>query len=455
MKYRLLAGLALAAIAWTTLVPCGDPLLVSLAALADEIRSYGRNGRDGRDGRHGQDGRPGRANTVRVDGTPQTVSTVGRDGADGADGEAGARPSCRAQPRGVRYDLQAPDGGDGGDGGNGGNGGNGGDVTLYYQEAAHLRLVTVDAQGGQPGRSGRGGRGTVGCRCRDRDWRVEVCNGPDCKQERYICRDGDAGRNGRHGRHGQVGQPGQLWLVNQLDPLAPETPTQIQALETFIRQPVALSKNLWERRSGAAALLASGSSVADTYQQYVGRVEGQAQVVWSAERSPTAFLANSPTVTLEPSGDIQWQFPDTLWVDGRSDQVGTLTTYTITAVVRAADVAQLALGSQRGRGDTFQLAVIDLAAESDHLTTEFDLVYRTTNDNPLESRRVRYTTRYDGSLPPEVVTRDNNRFILALGQLPVGDRYFQPGTYAQVDLQIRRSLGANSATQTLTWQGQL
>jgi hypothetical protein len=53
------------------------------------------------------------------------------------------------------------------------------------------------------------------------------------------------------------------------------------------------------------------------------------------------------------------------------------------------------------------------------------------------------------------VTLTNNRFELALGQLPIEARLLRPGTYAQLDIIALRSLGNQSAEQTLTWQGQL
>jgi len=456
MKHRTYVGLGATAIALLALtMPPAQPLLSPLIALANDVRTYGTDGDDGRDGRSGRDGSPGRSQIVRADGTPQQLSTAGRDGENGEMGEDGDRAYCRAQPRNVRYDLQAADGGDGGDGGRGGNGGNGGNVTIYYTDPAQLQLISVDARGGQPGRGGRGGWGGDGCRCRDRSWRVEVCHDGTCQTERYVCRDGDDGDYGRDGRDGTAGQRGTLWLLNQTEPLLPDAPSRTQALDTFLRQPVALSKNLWEARTGAGALLATGSTVADTYQHYIGRVEAQAQVVWAAPRSQTQFLALSPTATLDDTGTVQFRFPESMWVTGQRDRGDRVTTFTVTGVVRAEDATRLAWGNPSGSGVNFSVAVLDLAAESDYLNTQFEIVYRTADGDPRDSRRLRYITRYEGVVPAELVQRENNRFVLALGRLPISGRYFQSGTYAQVELRIQRSLGSNVATQTLDWQGQL
>ncbi len=282
-----------------------------------------------------------------------------------------------------------------------------------------------------------------------------TCDGEDCEEERYICRDGEDGRYGHNGRDGQTGQPGQLWLINQADPLAPETPTQIQTLETFFERPVQLSRNLWRKQSGALSLLATGSIVADVYQEYVGRVEGQAQIVWEASRSPTAFLDTSTTAEILATSDVQFKFPESVWITGQLNQVDGITTYVVTGAVRSENATRLAQGNFEGRGTDFTVAVLDLAAESDYLNTEFEVVYRTTDSDPHDDRRLRYTTRYEGDIPRDLVTRDNNRFVLLLGELPIESRYFRPGTRVQMTIRITRSLGDNSATQTLDWQGQL
>lgn len=455
MKLRTSFGLGLVAIALISAPPVSRHWLPPLAAWASQISQYGSDGRNGLSGRTGASGRPGQAQTVQAEGTFRQIEAAGGDGRDGEDGQWGDRAYCPAQPRNVRYDLQAAAGGNGGDGGNGGNGGNGGDVTLYYTNAAQLRQLLVNAAGGRAGRGGRGGQGGEGCRCRDRSWQVEVCRDGNCTHERYVCRDGDYGRYGRNGREGTPGNPGQLWLVNQIEPLLPDQPTLTLPLETWLRQPTPLSKNRWVSRAGASALVASGSVVADTYNEYVGRVEAQAQVVWAAARSQTAFLALSPTVTLQDTGDLQITFPDDYWLDGRTERSGDLTTYTISHIVRADQVTRLAWGTPSGSGRDWAIAVIDLGQESAFVNTQFELTYRTTDDDPRDNRRPRYQERFNGVLPAAAVQQSGDRFVLALGQLPINERYLQRGTLAEIDLRITRSLGANSAVQTLQWRNPL
>ena len=75
------------------------------------------------------------------------------------------------------------------------------------------------------------------------DWQVETCTGTpgqsnySCRRERYVCRDGRYGSNGSIGRDGATGQDGQLRLVNQLEPLISDTPTQTLTLQEFASRP--------------------------------------------------------------------------------------------------------------------------------------------------------------------------------------------------------------------------
>ncbi|MDB9528721.1 collagen-like protein [Oscillatoria sp. CS-180] len=455
MKFRIFVGLGLSAIALSTTSLVSHHYWPTLVAWADEIRSFGSDGSNGRSGRSGQVGAAGRDQTVWADGRPQQVNAIGGDGGDGESGDPGERPFCRAQPRNVRYNLQAADGGDGGSGGSGGNGGRGGNVTIYYTDPAHLRLIAVDASGGRGGRGGRGGYGGDECNCEDHGWEVQVCQDGNCRNERYVCRDGRSGNTGYDGYDGTSGQPGQLRLINQSTPLLSDAPTQTQPLNAFLQAPVRLSKNRWQSRFGAGAVLASGSIVANEYYEFMGRLEAQAQVVWEAERSQSPFLSFAPTVTLEDSGELQMIFPDSLWIEGRTEQTGELTTYVVTHVVRADEVTNLSWGRQTGRGSDFAITVIDLGQETEFVDTQFKLVYSTSEDDPRDNRRARYRKHFDGIVPAEVITRDNNRFVIALGEMAINDRYFQRGTYARVELQVVRSLGENSAERTLSWEERL
>jgi hypothetical protein len=433
----------------------------SMMAWANETRLFGRSGEAGRDGRPGQDGRSGMATNVIADGDPASFVLSGESGGLGEDGETGYRPRCESQPRDVAYNLQAAHGGDGGRGGNGGNGGNGGDLTIYYRDLAQLQRLSVTSIGGSGGQGGRGGRGTLGCRCRVHRWERQTCTGTPgqgdyrCETRRYDCEDGDDGDSGFNGSDGRAGEDGQLWLVNQLDPLQPENPSQTARLTTFAAQPVSLSRNLWTIRTGANALLAIGSQVRDSYQIYTGRVEGMVRLDWQAPRPLGLFAAESITAELQADGTLAATFSEDLWADYSTQTEGHGMTLTINRAARRQDVTRLAWGGTQGQGPNLRAIVLDLGGESAFVDTQFRVTLKTTTDNLGDSRRPRYTTAYEGILPSEVVSLSNNRFELALGQLPLDARSLRSSTYAQLEITALRSLGNNAAEQVLSWQGQI
>lgn len=64
-----------------------------------------------------------------------------------------------------------------------------------------------------------------------------------------------------------------------------------------------------------------------------------------------------------------------------------------------------------------------------------------------------YKTEYEGDIPNELVTRDYNRFTLALGKLKIPDEALRPGINVNIEVVATRSLGIRSAKQTISWQG--
>jgi hypothetical protein len=431
----------------------------SAPAWASAWQGFGSSGSDGRSGRDGRDGRSGTSQTVTADGNPVNLNLSGENGSDGESGERGGRPNCGFQPRNVRYNLQAASGGSGGSGGRGGDGGAGGSLLVYYTDPSALRQISVDAQGGRGGRGGAGGQGVAGCWCDRNQWTVQTCSGtpgtPDysCRDERFTCNPGRSGANGSFGRDGQDGQPGQLRLVNQLEPLPPEVPSLTRPLQDLVGRSVQLSKNLWDVRTGAAALLAPGSVVRDEYLAYRGRVEGAVQIDWQAPRPLASFATAGVTAAIDEAGNLGLAFAEDVWIAAEPSRTNDLTTFTVTAAVRASDTTRLSWGTPQGSGRELTMSVVDLGRESAHLNTRFWLTLRTSTDDPRDSRRPRYTVRYDDWVPEDLVTREGDRFVVAVGRLPISLQTLRSGTLAEVELRAERSLGSNSASQTLSWQG--
>jgi hypothetical protein len=194
--------------------------------------------------------------------------------------------------------------------------------------------------------------------------------------------------------------------------------------------------------------------VASGGQEYLGRVEGQGQLVWAAPRSPQTFPGLGVTLTLQDSGATAFTFPPDLWVLGERSETETLTTYRVTQAVLATEASQLAWGTWSGQNSSLTLAVLDLAGVSDYVNSEFHLTLASRDPRTDRGGDRRYRTQFQGPLPATLISRQHNRFELALGHLSLDLKDIQ-GVDLRLELVITRSLGLYSTTQTLEWRGQL
>jgi hypothetical protein len=417
---------------------------------------YDRDGDRGSNGRGGRDGRSGQNQTISA-GSPVNLDLSGTNGEDGEDGENGYRPRCgRDYSDKANRDIHAADGGNGGAGGRGGDGGNGGSLTVYYSNLADLKQIFIRATGGEGGRGGRGGQGTAGCNCRRRSWEVKTCKGtpgtPDhkCTNKVYRCYDGRNGSDGSDGRDGKRGSLGTLSIINSKEPLVNDSPSRKVAIAELGNQQFNLSKNKWLQRQGAVYLLAAGSVIADEYREFERRLEGTFKLIWQ-EKQPIANFANqNVTLTLNDNQQVEIAFPEDMWVDGSSNIQDKLTEFTVNYAIPKQEVTRLAVSEFSGAGENLNLKIVDLAAKSDLINTQFKVKYR-ARDN--FSGAFDYQTFYEGEIPATLVTRDYNRFTLNLGKLKIPSDALSSGTNVEIELVAIRSLGGRSTQQTLRWQG--
>ncbi|MBN3923793.1 collagen-like protein [Nostoc sp. NMS4] len=445
---------------FTSFLPASSAVLCPAVA-SDEYykvaRNYSRDGRAGTDGRSGRDGGSGENQNIFVNGSPVNLDLSGKDGEDGEDGEHGDRPDCGSQrDNRISHDISAPDGGNGGNGGKGGNGGNGGSLTVYYTNLADLRNISVRATGGQSGRGGRGGKGTEGCNCHRRRWEVKICKGtpgsPDykCTDKVYRCSDGSDGRDGSDGSDGSPGRLGTLSIVKSKEALAADTPTVQVGISELTNKQFNLSKNKWNQRIGAASLLAPGAAIADDYLEFEQRLEEAFQVVWQEKQPITSFGNQVVKLNLTDNKEVEINFPEELWVDGNTKSQANLTTFTVNHAIAKKDVTRLAVAEFADAGQNLNLKIVDLAAKSDIINTQFRVKFRAQDSLQGFSG---YKTEYEGDIPNELVTRDYNRFTLALGKLKIPDEALRPGVNVDIEVVATRSLGTRSAKQTISWQG--
>lgn len=446
-------------------LPPAKSVLCPLAAWGWETSYFGRDGQDGSNGRSGRKGRDGESQTIFADGTPVNLDLSGQNGEDGDDGDDGDNAFCGRQPYRVNRNLRAADGGDGGKAGKGGDGGDGGSLTVYYTNPVHLKNIAVRASGGDGGRAGRAGKAGYGCECDRHYWEEKVCTGTPgssdykCVTQRYSCRDGSNGRKGSSSTNGSTGNKGRLVLINQKEPLAPDAPEIRVPMSQLQEKSFKLSQNRWRTQTGATSLLAPGSIIADEYKEFVDRWETSLQVVWNDPRSLSDFSNKTVTINLQDDKQVQVNFPEDIWVVATQSQDKGVTQFVVSNAFGQNEVTQLKPAEFGGSGSNLNFSIVDLAGKSDIVSTQFWIKYRSTTADVRFSRdyenRFDYPTRFEGNIPAGAVTRNNNRFILNLGKLPISSEFLQPGVGVDIEVVATRSLGDRSTTQNITWKGEI
>ncbi len=365
-------------------------------------------------------------------------------------------------------------------GNNGGNGGNGGNLTIYYSNLDYLSQIYVDASGG------RGGSGRRNLSCNrsspissdSLQRAVESAleeSGVTERQPSEAARDSDRYQSGhpgfsnsfpnstqhstsstcRSGSRGSDGNPGQLRIINRQERLPLENNGVEVSLSNLLNRTFNLSKHIWHERSGAADLLAPGSIIADEYLEFVDLIESTVQVSWDVPQPIETFANRQASLHLQDNGSVSIDLEGDFWSLTETRQQDGVTEVALTTLIPANEVTDLAIGQLIHEDNALNLYIIDRAGLTDSLETTFQLRYTATTPQSRYETRPSWRTHYSDDVPKEVVSRDRNRFVLNLDQLPIEAQYLRPGTYINIKLDITRSLGERSATQTLTWQGEI
>ena len=125
----------------------------------------------------------------------------------------------------------------------------------------------------------------------------------------------------------------------------------------------------------------------------------------------------------------------------------------VNAVLRQQAV-QLASEGITNNGTNLLLTVSDTAQLSDLINSEFSIRYRTVEGNNDNLRRNRNSrTRFEGEIPPELISYEYNQFVIAVGELPIESRFLTPGTNIEIDLIVTRNFLDNSAVQQVNFMG--
>ena len=432
-----------------------DSILCS-PSLAAEVRELGKQGKPGQSGINGQKGKNSDNLTVFADGTPMTLDLSGESGLPGNDASVGNPAICGDRDADAEYNIRQADGGHGGDGGDGGDGGNGGSLTVYTTDKSHLAQIYVTATGGEGGEGGKGGEGGEGCKCSSSYWNQQSCTGKpgrdnyNCTTEEFQCQDGYEGRRGRNGRKGKQGRLGNLTVINLDKSLTPDRPLATVAIAQLKDRGFTLSKNEWETKTGAVALLAPGSLIADRYQELVNRLESTVLLVWDAPQPFNRFAREQITLKLTPDEEVDVSIPKNLWLETTTLKRDNVTEFFVFNALTAKEATQLKSQGLAGNSSNLTLKLRDMAGKSDLVLTDFSIRYRTSRSAEAEFRRVfDYKTRYEGKVPPEAIEYQNNQFIINVGQLPIPPEALRRGTAVEIKVTANRSFAGNSKKQDI------
>lgn len=429
-----------------------------LVASGNEVSQFGMEGENGPEGKNGTNGQNTDNLTIFADGSPMSVNLAGEDGAAGENGGDGNNAICEEQPQNIDYNLQGQVGGNGGNGGNGGDGGNGGSLIVYYTNLADLQQVYVNTAGGKGGSPGIGGNGGQGCRCPNPYWVVETCSGNpgnanySCTTTDYICTDGADGRRGTDGKQGRDGTEGSLTLINRSEPLPPDQVTATVVMQTLKDWGFTLSRNIWETKTGAAALFAPESILADRYRELATRMENSFLLVWNAPQSFAPFADKVISISLGDEGGIDFSLPEDVWFEATTVEVNNMTQLVVDNAILTSQATQLESSGLLGSGSNLQLNLVDTAQQSDLIATQFSVKYRVTTSDHRFRPVYDYTLKYEGDISPSLVSYTDNIFTLSLGALPIDPKYLQSGVGVEIELIAIRSFAGNSTEQKILVQ---
>lgn len=326
---------------------------------------------------------------IRADGTAQSFHLVGRDGNDGRqgfdgrDGRDGYDAYCRDPKGRPQNGGDGEDGQDGYSGGNGENGQDGGDSIISFEDLNALKLISINARGGQGGYGARGGFGGRGGRG---GW---GCNGG------WRGRDGRDGYPGRVGNDGSEGSRGKIYIKQGFETLPPSV-TQISiTIRDFFSKTLTLRKNFWLEKSGAVALLAPGSVVANTYSEYQSTSTITASGVLNWNEKPSETVLNQ-VISVEfnaPFAEPTIEFgSDKIIVFFSREQQGSHFTYKIDSIYNSDDFFHFKAGIRGEIGKDRRILLSDLKTDWNTLPSELTVITKSggsTKSYPVPASAIR------------------------------------------------------------------
>jgi len=346
------------------------------------------------------------------------------------------------QPNRPDRNLRAASGGDGGSGGNGGSGGDGGDITIFYQDIAHLKQIHVVSEGGQGGNGGQGGRGGDACRCQLKNWSVRSCeqkknddgtSSEVCENHPKSCENGNHGQGGNGGDHGSDGRDGVLYIVKDSGDWVSEKLEDSIMLSQLSDTTFTLSEHFFTPKRGAVSLLANGSYMDDEYQEYEYTESATISWRWESPRSQSAF--SNTALHMQKDGEqIKYSVENAL-IDTTSQGFENKIV-TIKEIVLHDEAKNASLSINVDESSS-RIVISDGSGYGDIMDTNFAMQYYTKTF-------FGWKKRLDRDLSEGEWVKEGDTYTIDLANLGMKKKYIKKGKRVKLDIAMERGLGEDT-----------
>jgi hypothetical protein len=250
-----------------------------------------------------------------------------------------------------------------------------------------------------------------------------------------------------HGSPGLTGSYGVLRLIQGSEALPKATGSVSFKLVEANGKSAKLDEHVWERRSGATALLAPGSRISQTALVYQGVREATVSIEFLTPISPAILGEASVRATLS-GGKVGFSYPQDLRIRSEVAQEGSHHVLRIRALTRAEEVELLVsqgkgaalAGGLQGYASQLALLLRDEAGVS-------DLVQTSARAKLVQEGFLTSKTLFEGQVPAEAIRVDGDRIEIRLGQLASKPEQLAKGKRATIIVEIERGFGGKSAGQ--------
>jgi hypothetical protein len=177
-------------------------------------------------------------------------------------------------------------------------------------------------------------------------------------------------------------------------------------------------------------------------------------MTWNAPQPFDKFADRPMSLSLQDESGIVVTPPADIWLEATTQQQNNVTEFIVYNAILASEVTQLGDEQLVGEGSNLKLILRDRANLSNLIATQIVLDYGVTRSGDPRFRPASdFTSKYQGTIPPEAIVREGDRLTILLGQLPIAPEYLKKQTGVRISLTANRSFAGHSAEQKISLEG--